>query len=63
MEGCDSRRSYRFPNLQMKEPARIDGAQFLPRFAFRTARTTAEFSNQASPAPRVIEFGRKDRKQ
>jgi len=30
MEGCDSRRSYRLPNLQMKEPARIDGAQFLP---------------------------------
>jgi hypothetical protein len=63
MEGSDSRGSYRFPNLQMKSPRALTGLNFRSRFAFRTARATAEISNQANPAPSVIEFGRKDRKQ
>jgi hypothetical protein len=37
MEGSDSRRSYRLPNLHMKQPARIDEAQFLSTLCIRVA--------------------------
>jgi hypothetical protein len=37
MEGSDSRGSYRLPNLHMKQPARIDEAQFLSTLCIRVA--------------------------